>query len=311
MFDILLWSAIFIVCLFFVIKSADYFIEGAEKIALSLGVSQWIIGLTLVAIGTSLPELFTSFTAAFAGNVELVADNIVGSNIANILLIVGISAIFARKLIVHRDLIDLDLPLLGASQALLIFVLWDGKVNFAEGIISLLLLTIYIVYTLQVHEGEGTGHHHKKENLLKLSGVIVVSLAVLIFSSKYTITSLLKLGELFGISASILGVTALAIGTSLPELMVSISAARKGAFEMSFGNILGSNIFNGAGIIGITSLFFPLTVSVPTMTIGLAFLVAATLLCIISGISKRIHIWEGLMFVLLYVLFVGKLFNLF
>lgn len=311
MFDILLWAAVFVVSLFFVIKSADWFTEGAEKLALSVGVSQWVIGLTLLALGTSLPELFTSFTASFAGMPELVVDNVVGSNIANILLIIGISAIFARKLVVNRDLIDLDLPILLVSQTIFVFTIWDGKVSVPEGIILLLVLVIYLAYSMRVHEGETTGHHHKKENMLKLSGIIIASLVVLIFASKYTITSMIELGTLLGISASILGVTALAVGTSLPELMVSVSAARKGNFEMSLGNILGSNIFNAAGIVGLVSLFFGLTVSATTLSIGLGFLIASTLLCVISGISKRIHLWEGLLFVLLYVVFIGKLFGLF
>ncbi len=310
MLSILLWAFVFCLSLFFVIKSADYFTESAEKFAVSLGISQWVIGLTLVAIGTSLPELFTSLASVFAGRTELVADNIVGSNIANILLIVGVSAIFAGKLVVKRDIIDLDLPLLAGSQAVLLFVLFDGKVNRVEGVISLFVLAVYLLYTLRVHAGETTEHKHKKEGFVKLCCFIIGSLAVLIIASKFTIDSLIRLGDLLGIGSSVLGVTALAIGTSLPELMVSVSAARRGAYELSFGNIFGSNIFNGAGIIGISAVVAPLAVSAATLSV-LGFLIAATVLYIISGISRRIHIWEGLMFLAVYALFIGKLFGLF
>jgi len=311
MLSIILWALLFCFCLFLVIKSADYFTDGAEKIALNLGISQWVIGLTLVALGTSLPELFTSFSSALAGKPELIVDNIVGSNIANILLIVGLSAIFARKLVIHRDLINLDLPLLLGSQAVFFVLLFDGNISWIEGILSLLILFVYLGYTLSVHKDEAIKNIDRKDNLFKLFGIIIVSLLVLIFSSKYTITSMIKLGELLNISSSLLGITALAIGTSLPELMVSISAARKGNFEMSFGNILGSNIFNSAGVIGLTSLFYTLPISLPTMSVGLMFLVIATLMCVISGISKKIHIWEGFIFIITYLLFIGKLFGLF
>jgi len=304
------WAVIFVVSLFFVIKSADWFTEGAEKIALNLGISQWVVGLTLVALGTSLPELFTSFTAAFAGRSELVVDNIVGSNIANIFLVIGIAAVYAKKLDIKRDLIDLDLPLLAASQAILIFVIWDGKVSFIEALISLFVLGVYLLYTTKIRHGQQL-HKHKKENMWKLGSIIVVSAIVLMVAAKYTITSMLNLGELLGISASILSITALAVGTSLPELVVSVSAARRGSFEMSFGNILGSNIFNSAGVIGLVGVFFPLAVSTSVLTIGIGFLTAAVFLCVVSGISKRIHSWEGIMFLLLYAMFIGKLFGAF
>jgi cation:H+ antiporter len=310
MLDVLIWVGVFCASIFFVVKSADWFSHGAERLALSLGISPWVIGITLVAVGTSLPELFTSLASVFAGKVELVADNIVGSNIANILLIIGLSAIIARKLAVERDLIDLDLPLLVGSQVVLFFVLLDGSVNRIEGALSLIVFFIYIMYAAQVHKGEEV-EKLKKDNLWKLSGIIVSSLAVLIVSSKFTIDSVIKLSDLFGISSSLIGITALAVGTSLPELMVSIMSAKRGAYELSLGNIIGSNIFNGAGIIGIVSLVRPLVVSAEIMSVGLSFLVAATFMCVISGISRRIHIWEGLMFLMVYVVFLAKLFGLF
>lgn len=310
MIDILIWSVVFCASVFFLVKSADWFTEGAEKFAISLGVSEWVVGLTLVSLGTSLPELFTSFSASIAGKPELVVDNVVGSNIANIFLVVGVSAVFARKLVIQRNLIDLDLPLLAASQALLLFVLWDGKVGLVEGIISLGVLVTYLLYTARIRHGQAL-HKHKKENMGKLLAIIAGSAAVLVLAANYTIQSILTLGDLLGLSASVLSITALAIGTSLPELMVSVAAARKGSFEMSFGNILGSNIFNSAGVVGLVSVFFPLVVSPAVLSIGLGSLTAAVVLCVISGISKRIHAWEGVMFLLLYVMFVGKLFGLF
>lgn len=311
MLDILFWIAVFVLSLFFVIKSADWFTEGAEVFALTLGISEWVVGMTLVALGTSLPELFTSFVAAWEGATELAVDNVVGSNIANIFLVVGLSAVLARRLLIKRDLIDLDLPMLAASQAILIFIIWDGRVSFVEAVLSVVVLSGYLLYTTKIRHGQTTGHKHKKANLWKLGAVIFGSVLVLLFSSRFAVNSLIKLGELLGVGTSTLSITALAIGTSLPELVVSVSAARRGSYEMSFGNILGSNIFNAAGVIGITGLFFPLVVSSAVLSIGVFFLIAAVALCVISGISRKIHSWEGFFFLILYALFIGKLFNLF
>ncbi len=306
----IVWILIFCASIFFLVKSADWFTEGAEKFAISLGINQWVVGMTLVALGTSLPEFFTSFSAAMQGHTELVVDNVIGSNVANIFLVIGIAALFAKKLVIERDLIDLDLPLLAASQAILLFVIWDGSVSFADAIISLFVLAVYLLYTTKIRHGQQL-HKHGKENMWKLGGIIVGSAIVLMFAAKYTIESLLNLGELLGVSASILSITALAVGTSLPELVVSVSAARRGSFEMSFGNIIGSNIFNGAGVVGLVGLFFPLVVSASVLSVGVGFLAAAVILCVFSGISRKIHSWEGMMFLLLYAMFIGKLFGAF
>ena len=145
---LIFWILIFILSLAILVKSADWFVESSEKIGLALKISPFIIGVTIVAIGTSFPELASSIAATLKGATEIVAANTVGSNIANILLIVGLSVVAARALIVRRSLIDLDAPLLGAATFLFIFVMWDKEIVFGEGILLILGFLIYLLYTI-------------------------------------------------------------------------------------------------------------------------------------------------------------------
>lgn len=150
---LLFWILVFIVSLAVLVKCADWFLISAEKIGLSLGLSPFIVGVTIVALGTSFPELITALTASFKGVTEIVPANAIGSNIANILLVVGFAAIFAKKLTVTKSLINLDLPLLAIGTVLLLGILWDGEVNILEAVLLLLTYTTYIFYTLK-HEEE-------------------------------------------------------------------------------------------------------------------------------------------------------------
>lgn len=304
----LVWPLVFFGALFVVVKSAGKFIDAASDISRKAGVSEWLIGITLVSIGTSLPELTTSLFSIIAGEAPLVADNIVGSSVANILLVIGISAIVARTIIIKRDLIDIDMPLLALTQIFLIFTLLDKTMSFYEGILSLALYAIYLGYGAHLHNAEGQQAIKVKKTYLRLTGEIIAALAVLLVSAHYTVQGLLGSASALGIQTSLLAVTALAIGTSLPELVVSAVAAARKQYELSIGNIVGSNILNGAGIMGILALIRPLPVSEPTYAIGIPFLIAATFACILSSVSKKIHSWEGMMYIVLYVLFVTQLF---
>ena len=145
---LIFWILIFILSLVLLVKSADWFVESSEKIGLALKISPFIIGVTIVSIGTSFPELASSIAAVLKGASEIVAANVIGSNIANILLVVGLSAVAARTLLVKRSLIDLDAPFLAAATGLFIFIVWDGKIVFGEGILLLLAFMVYFLYTI-------------------------------------------------------------------------------------------------------------------------------------------------------------------
>jgi cation:H+ antiporter len=332
---LIFWILIFIFSLALLIKSADWLVESSEKIALALKISPFIIGVTIVGIGTSLPELASSLAATLKGETEVVAANVIGSNIFNILFIVGLSAVVAGRLIVKRSLIDLDSPLLAASTVLLFFISWDRKIVFGEGILLLLAFLVYLFYTVFQRGGteEETGEiveilpsrieRREKEAKIEKKPVkveklnfkvflfLIIGIIGLIIGADYAIEAMVKISETTKIAVSLISIIALAAGTSLPELAVSVRAAAQKKYEISLGNIFGSNVFNALVVAGIPALIRPLAIDTLTFSIGLPFLVVATLLFVISGISRRIHIWEGAMYLLIYILFIVKLCGIF
>ncbi|MFA5751164.1 MAG: calcium/sodium antiporter [Candidatus Paceibacterota bacterium] len=313
---IILWSAIFIVSLIVLVKGADWLIVSSEKIGLSIGLSPFIVGVTIVGIGTSLPELASSVFAVLEGAVDVPVANAVGSNIANILLIIGFSAVISKRLMVDKDLIDLDLPLVAGSTALFIGMGWDGVITFGESLLLMLGFGVYLLYTIlhkdiDIEELSDKKIVKKPKITIKDIVMLIIGILGLILGSKYLIESLISLSSILNIATGVIAITAVAVGTSLPELLVSAKAALQGKSEVALGNIFGSNVFNILIVIGLPGLFKTLTLDTQTLYIGIPTLIVTTLLFVISGISKRIYSWEGLFFLLIYVLFIAKLFNWF
>jgi len=330
---IIFWIIVFIVSLGVLVKGADWLITSAEKIGLSLGLSPFIVGVTIVGVGTSFPELISSFVAVFKGVPDVVAANAIGSSIANILLIVGISAVIAKQLMVTKSLIDLDLPLLAISTVLLLGVVWDKQITFGESLLMLVTYGIYLLYTVLHKDTEDTGEiaeflpsrqerrkhiaAHNKEEFTRPTLVakdfilLIVGILGLVFGAKYLIDALVNLSAMLNIATGVIAITAVAVGTSLPELLVSAKAALQKKSEIALGNIFGSNVFNVLVVIGLPGLFRVLPVDSQTFTIGVPTMALATLLFVISGISRRIHMWEGAFYLSVYVLFIAKLFNWF
>lgn len=313
---IILWSAIFIVSLIVLVKGADWLIVSSEKIGLSIGLSPFIVGVTIVGIGTSLPELVSSIFAVLEGAVDVPVANAVGSNIANILLIIGFSAVISKRLMVDKDLIDLDLPLVAGSTALFIGMGWDGVITFGESLLLMLGFGVYLLYTIlhkdiNIEELSDKKIVKKPKITIKDIVMLIIGILGLILGSKYLIESLISLSSILNVATGVIAITAVAVGTSLPELLVSAKAALQGKSEVALGNIFGSNVFNILVVIGLPGLFKTLTLDAQTLYIGIPTLIVTTLLFVISGISKRIYSWEGLFFLLIYVLFIAKLFNWF
>lgn len=311
---ILPWIIVFIISLVVLVKSCDWLLDNAEKIGWSLGMSPFLIGVTILAIGTSLPELVSGLFAVFNGVTEIVVANAVGSNVANILLVIGVTVVVARKLHVTKDLIDLDLPLVALSTALLYIVIQDAKVTLIEACILLFAYVSYLVFSFVTKEKEMLKEPEDVES--KTAGkkeyiFLTIGMIGLAISASYLIKSVIELSTLLNIAPSLISITAVAIGTSLPELLVSIKAALAGKSEAALGNIFGSNIFNVLGVVGIPGLFATLHVDSQTLSIGVPFVILATALFVISGISRKIHIQEGIFYLCLYLLFIGKLFNIF
>lgn len=330
---LILWIIVFLASLALLVKGADWLIASAEKIGLAIGLSPFIVGVTIVGVGTSFPELISSFVATMKGVTDVVAANAIGSNIANILLIVGISAVLGRRLVVTKSLIDLDLPLLSISTVLLLGVVWDKQITFGESIVLLVAYSIYLLYTI-LHKGTDKSDDaseflpsrqerrkhiaaHKKAKFARPHLVakdfvlLIIGIACLVVGAKYLIDALVHISAALNIATGVIAITAVAVGTSLPELLVSAKAALQKKSEVALGNIFGSNVFNAMVVIGLPGIFRNLTIDSQTFAIGVPVMAVATLLFVISGISRRIHMWEGALFLAVYVLFVAKLFNWF
>ena len=329
------WIFIFLVSLAVMVKGADWFLDGAEHIGLAAGLSPFIVGVVIVGLGTSFPELISSLIATFRGVTEIVTANAVGSNIANILLVIGLSAIVGKRLTISKSLIDLDIPLLAITTALFLGVVWDGVVTLPESLFLIVAYGIYLAYAIlhkddeqleksampDILPGRPERRGHKTSLKKKWFGktkfakkdfiFLIVGLAGLTIGAKYLIDSVIALSELLSIGAGAITLFAVAFGTSLPELLVAVKAAWKKKPDVALGSIFGSNVFNLLIVVGVPGLFKTLTVDSLTLTIGVPTLIVATVIFIISGISRRIHIWEGFLYLLLYLLFVAKLFDLF
>lgn len=324
----------FLASLVVMVKGADWFLEAAEVIGLKMGLSPFVVGVVIVGLGTSFPELISSFAALIQGATEIVSANAVGSNIANILLVVGLSAIVGKRLVVSKNLIDLDLPLLAITTALFLGTAWDGVITTIEAVFLVVAYGVYLAYTF-IHEDD-TAHEVETEDILPgrpdrrkhstkpnasiqakecigvwCVGKLLVGVLGLIIGAKYLIDSVIAGSAIIGIGAGAIALFAVALGTSLPEILVSVKAAFQKKSEIALGNIFGSNVFNLLIVVGLPGIFKPLTLSPETISLGLPVLLVATALFIISGISKRIHMWEGWLYVLVYVFFIGKLFNIF
>lgn len=304
-----LWIVVFLVSLAFLVKASDYFTVAAEKIGIFFGIPAFIVGVTIVSVGTSLPELASSIVATIKGSSEIVIGNVAGSNIANILLILGIAAVVGKQLKVSWELVSVDLPLLMGSALLLVATAMDGSFTFYDGILCLVGYIVYLLYTVSAQKKHG-GKTSKQKLGWKPPVTLIVSGAVLYFSAEYTIESVVKLSEMLNIGKEIIAVTAVAVGTSLPELMVSTMAALKGKSEMAIGNILGSNIFNALGIMGISGMIGTLVIPQSIIMFTLPVMLVATLMYFFITQDKQVTRWEGAMLVVLYLFFIGKTFNI-
>lgn len=296
-------------------KSADYFNEAAEAIGLSLKIPRLTIGILILAIGTSLPELISSVISVTKGSSEIVFGNVTGSNITNIFLIVGLSAAFYKKSIkLELQFIQIDLQFLMASSIFVSITCLDGIFTIGEGVLCLIAYVIYLFYLI--------ANISFRAELLstpapdtaspkKYYFILPASIVGLYFSGNWTIQSVIELSNYLSIGKEVIASSAIAVGTSLPELFVTLGAVKQGKNEMAIGNILGSCIFNAFVVMGASSLFGNLTISESILQTCLYFLLIATVIFFIIIRDKRINIWEAYLFILFYVLFLVKLFNLF
>ena len=247
---------ILLVGFLFLVKGADWFVEGAAGIARKLGIPQLIIGLTIVAMGTSMPEAAVSITAALNNNAGITIGNIVGSNILNILIILGITAVITNVAIQKSTLLY-EIPfMIGITALLLVFGLTGSSITFIEGVVFLLLFIAFLVYLfIMSKKGEVQEEGEIKDiPVWKCLLFIVIGGVMVVKGSDIAVSGASWIARFFGMSERFIGLTIVAFGTSLPELVTSVAAARKGNAGIAIGNIVGSNIFNILFVIGITAL---------------------------------------------------------
>lgn len=256
------------------VKGADWFVEGASGIADKFGIPQLVIGLTIVAMGTSAPETAVSVTAALKGTADIAIGNVVGSNILNIFIILGISSVIT-SIAVAKTTIRYEIPImLFVTGLLLFFGVTGGNVCLWEGIVLLLCFVSYLLYMfVMVKKGEMEAENieSSKKPLWKMILMGIIGLALIIWGSNITVDSATALAKIFGMSEKFIGLTVVALGTSLPELFTSVMAARKGKADIAIGNIVGSNIFNILFVIGTSALIIPVTFE---MSFVIDFLIA-------------------------------------
>lgn len=271
-------------------KGADWFVEGASKIADKFGIPQLVIGLTIVAMGTSLPEAAVSISAAVKGSAGITIGNVVGSNILNVLIILGLTAVIC-SIPVKKSTVKYEIPFtIGITAVLAALGLADNKVSRWEGAVLWVLMIVYLLYLLKMAKsGEGMDdipEAGKKDTLFKMALMVVVGVVMIVGGSDVTVDAATALATVFHMDERLIGLTIIALGTSLPELVTSVTAAVKGKTDIAIGNIVGSNIFNILFVVGTTALITPVEYSA-NFTVDSIVAIAAVVLLLVCVLPRR------------------------
>lgn len=286
---------------------AEALVRGASQIALRLGLTPLIIGLTIVAFGTSAPELAVSVKSAIAGNSGIALGNVIGSNIANIGLILGITALI-RPIKIESQMVRRDIPIMIAASLLFWSLLLDGGLSFWDGAILSVLLVAYLTFSYFTAEKQTDDDvEDTKQNPMLSVLFIIIGISMLVGGGILFVDGAVALAKSFGISEVIIGLTIVAIGTSMPELVTSIVAALKGQSDIAIGNVVGSNLFNILGILGVTALIHPIVGSEISNLDWLSMIAFAIILLPFAYTGLRIGRREAALLVLGYVVYIGYL----
>lgn len=299
--DILLNAILLVVGFAMLVKGADWFVEGFAGAARKLGIPQLVVGLTIVAMGTSTPEAAVSISAALKGTADIAIGNVVGSNILNILIILGISAVIV-SIAIQKSTLKIEMPYMIFITIVLIIMGWTGGyVTFVEGVILWALFLVYLGY-LFVLAKKGTDEEQEEENrsIPRLLVMGVVGLVIIVWGSNITVDSATAIAKAVGISERFIGLTIVALGTSLPELVTSVTAAKKGNADIAIGNIVGSNIFNILFVIGTTALITPVVYASNFFIDGIVAVVAGVVLWLAVVKHRELRRGWGIAMLLMY-----------
>lgn len=289
---------------FLLVKGADWFVDGASGLARKLGIPQLVIGLTIVAMGTSLPEAAVSISAALRGNAEITIGNIVGSNILNILIILGVTALIAT-LKVADSTVRYEIPFMIVVTFVLLWLGYTGgQVTLLEGIILWVLFLLYLRYLyMMAKKGKEEEREAEQLSTAKIIGLILAGVVMIVAGSNFAVEGASNLAKALGISQRFIGLTIVALGTSLPELVTSVSAARKHNADIAIGNIVGSNIFNILFIVGTTALITPVTFASGFVVDTLIAAAVGILLFVCVARTKELRKKAGIVMLLAYILY--------
>jgi len=308
--ELVQWLAILIAALYVLIRGADLFVVGAKQIGVAFGMSSFAIGVLIVGLGTSLPELASSLAAVANGTTEIVIANAVGSNITNILLIVGVLAMLGGPVMINKNLLKTELPIFFIATVHFVASVYDGVVDRIEALLLFATFCAYIWYLFssnnEAKKEMSVDTEHSKVTIKSVVFVVLGIVAVLI-GANYTVEMAVNIATGLAVPIGLVSIGAIAIGTSLPELFVSLQALRTNETELAIGNIFGSNAFNILMVVGIPGLIAPLVAGEVVMELGIWVLVAASLILFINGLAQQVQKWEGVAMIIFFCFFLLKL----
>ena len=301
--SIILQFVLLIVGFVFLIRGSDFFVDGASSIASLLKIPTIIVGLTIVAFGTSAPEAAVSITSAITGNNAMAVSNVIGSNLFNILMVIGISALLG-ELLMEKSVLNKDLPfLVGITILFAAFIIIGWNVSQIEGIILLIILIAYVAYLIKSAKKSDNANVVEKPKFTLPQSIIfiIIGLAGIVLGGDLVVNSASDIAIALGMSETLVGLTIVAIGTSLPELVTSLTALKKGENQLVIGNVIGSNIFNILFVLGASSAITAISLD-SSMLIDVTFMVFVTVLCFIFGKTQdKFDRKEGAILVALFI----------
>ncbi len=294
---------------------ADLLVKGAARLAASFGVPALVVGLTVVAFGTSAPELAVSVKAALSGKAELAIANVVGSNIFNILFILGLAAVIS-PLIVSRQLIRQDVPIMILVSVIIVWMAWDGSIGKLEALVLFAGLLGYTTFLFiqgrkngmdVAPDDEVAEMLQEKAPVWKNLLLVAAGLALLVLGARWLVQSAIEIASAFGVSEAVIGLTIVAAGTSLPEVMTSVVATLKGQRDIAIGNVVGSNIFNILCVLGVSGLVspIPLVAGEQMITLDFPIMLVTAILCLpLFFVGAKLIRFEGILFLSIYIAYV-------
>ena len=301
--EILIQLGLLIIGFVLLMKGADWFVDGAAGIAGKFGIPQLVIGLTIVAMGTSAPEAAVSIASALKGSAAITIGNVLGSNIINVLVILGLSAVLI-PIAVAESTVKVEMPFMIAMTVLLLVLgMTDHKIGFFEGVILWIFFIGFMIYLFRMarqSDGEEEAEANKDKPIWLLILLTIVGIIMIIKGSDVAVDAATAISRILGMSERFIALTVVALGTSLPELFTSVTAARKGSADIAIGNIIGSNIFNILFVVGTTGLICPVVFSPEFLVDGIIAIAAAVLLWILVVRKRKLTRPGGALLLLFY-----------